>query len=94
MSEDIKSSHQDLKVKCDYPHCEEYGEYESEAATDDSGEEMMQVNFCLLHYNAFLNYNDEKCFLYWDKLTPKQKRQVTQIVYRWNNPSRNRHDDG
>lgn len=69
-------------TKCNYPRCKSSAKYCTEVLHEETGE-YLRVDFCKIHYNALLVYNDDKDDWHWNKLTEKEKRRVTQIVYRW-----------
>lgn len=66
--------------KCDWPRCTEKAEYWEEV--QDCYDETIEVDFCLKHHNALLLYNDDKDLYDWNKMTAKQKHQVSSLVYR------------
>lgn len=75
---------------CEWPKCKSKANYGyMECAIDDSGENLEDFAFCQLHANVTAKLNDDKDQCEWDKLTKKEKRRATQIVYRMNRTRQN-----
>jgi hypothetical protein len=78
-----------MTEKCEYPFCNAKAKYHEEYSMDDSGEQLMEVPLCPMHYNAICIYNEERDDYEFRKMSKEDRLKVSRLGYRLKN---SRHD--
>lgn len=73
-------------MSCEYPRCKAKATYSDEYSMDDSGESLMDVSLCAIHYNAIAIYNEERDNWEFRKMSKEDRRKASQLGYRLKNP--------